>query len=64
MALKIDFLSGKIMPFWEKLWKCEKTQRYKTCYNRKKKKLFGIRTTFSYYKVSQRKNISNRNEEN
>ena len=28
----------------------------------KKKKLFGVRTKFSYYKVSHRKFISNRNE--
>ena len=30
----------------------------------KKKKLFGVRTKFSYYKVSHRKFISNRNEKN
>ena len=26
-------------------------QRYQTCHNRKKKKLFGIRTKLSYYKM-------------
>ena len=36
--------------------------RYKTCYNRKKKKLFGVRTKLSYFKVFHRKFISNRNE--
>ena len=30
----------------------------KTCYNRKKKKLFGVRTKLSYYKVFHRKLIS------
>ena len=34
----------------------------KTCYNRKKKKLFGVRTKLSYYKVFHRKFISNRNK--
>ena len=32
--------------------------------NRKKKKLFSIRTKLSFYKVFRRKFISNRNEEN
>ena len=34
----------------------------KTCHKKKKKKLFGIRTKLSYYKVFHRKLISNRNE--
>ena len=33
-----------------------------TCHNRKKKKLFGVRTKLSYYKVFHRKSISNRNK--
>ena len=41
------------MQFLEKLWKCEKTQRYQTCHNRSKKELFNIRTKFSFYKVLQ-----------
>ena len=44
--------------------KCEKTQRYETCHNKKKKDLFSIRTKFSYYKVFHRKFISNKNEKN
>ena len=36
--------------------------RYKTCHNRKKKKLFGVRTEYPYYKVFHRKFIGNRNE--
>ena len=44
--------------------KCEKTQRYETCHNRKKKKLFSFRTKLLYYKVFYRKFISNRNEKN
>ena len=35
-----------------------------TCHNRKKKKLFSIRTKLSYYKAFLRKCISNRNERN
>ena len=35
-----------------------------TCYNRKKKKLFGVRTKLSYSKVFYRKFISDRNEKN
>ena len=38
----------------------EKTM--KTCRNRKKKKIFGIRTKLSYYKAFYRKCIGNRNE--
>ena len=37
-------------------------RRYKTCYIRKKKKLFGVRTKLSYCKLFHRKFISNRNE--
>ena len=37
---------------------------YKSCSNSKKKKLFGVRTKLSYYKVFHRKLISNRNEKN
>ena len=37
--------------------------RYQTCHNRKKKKLFGVRTKLSYYKIFYRKFISNRNDE-
>ena len=33
-----------------------------TCHNRKKKKLFSIKTKLSYYKVFHRTSISNRNE--
>ena len=40
--------------------KFQKTQKYKTCYNRKKENLFSIRIKFSYYKVFHRKFISNR----
>ena len=36
-------------------WKnCKKSQRYKTCLNRKKKKLFAVRINLSYYKVFHR----------
>ena len=31
--------------------------RYQTCHNRKKKKLFGVRTKLSYYKVFHRISI-------
>ena len=44
--------------------KFEKTQRDKTYQNRKKKKLFTVRTKLSYYKVFHRKCIMNSNEEN
>ena len=37
--------------FGKTMKKCEKTQRYKTCRKGKKKKLFGVRTKLSYYKV-------------
>ena len=37
-------------------------QRYQTCHNRKKKKLFGARTKSPYYNVFHRKFISNSNE--
>ena len=50
------------MQFLEKLWEMEKTSRYKTCHNRKKKKLFGVRTKFQYYKDFNRKFVSYRNE--
>ena len=30
---------------------CQKTERYKTCHNRKNKEMFSIRTKFQYYKV-------------
>ena len=50
------------MQFLEKPWKYEKKQRYYTCHNRKKRKLFGVRTKLSYYKVFHRKCISNRNK--
>ena len=39
-------------------------QRYQTCHNRKKKKLFSIRTKLSYHKIFPRTSISNRNEKN
>ena len=42
--------------------KCEKTQRYKIYHNRKKKKPFGVRTKFSYYKDFHTTFISNRYE--
>ena len=35
---------------------------YKTCHNRRKKNLFGLRTKLQYYISFQRKLISNRNE--
>ena len=35
-----------------------------TCHNRKKKKLFGVRTKLSYNKVFYRKFICDRNEKN
>ena len=38
--------------------------KYYTCNNRKEKKLFSIRTKFSYYKALHREFISNRNEKN
>ena len=40
----------------------KKAKNVKTCHNRKKKKLFGVRTKLSYYKVFHRKFINNRNE--
>ena len=40
--------------FGKTMKKCEKTQRYKTCRKGKKKKLFGVRTKLSYYKVFQK----------
>ena len=46
----------------EELSKCERTWRYYTYHNRKKKELFSIRTTLSCHKVLQRKFISHRNE--
>ena len=36
--------------------------RYQICHNRKKKKVFGVRTKLSYNKVFYRISISNRNE--
>ena len=50
--------------FWKNYGKCQKTQRYKTCGNRKKKELFSTKTIFSYHKVFQRKGISDRNKQN
>ena len=40
--------------------KCEKTQGYQTCSNRKEKKLFGVKT--KYYKAFDRKFVCNRNK--
>ena len=39
-------------------------QRYQTCNNRKEKKLFGVRTKLSYYKVFQRNFVGYRSEKN
>ena len=50
------------MQFWESYEKCEKTLRYWTCRNRRKKKLFSVRTKLSYWKVFHRISVSNRNE--
>ena len=44
--------------------KIDQKQRYQTCNNRKKKKLFGVRTKFSYYKVFPKKCDGHRNEKN
>ena len=33
-----------------------------TCHNRKKKKLFRVKTKLSYHKVFYRKSVSNRNQ--
>ena len=49
------------MPFSEKLWKNEKTQR-QTCHSKKNKKLFGVRTKLSYHKFLHRKYFSNKTE--
>ena len=48
--------------FGKNFGKCEKTQIYKTCHNRKKNQIFGVRNKVSYYKASHRKFIRNRNE--
>ena len=40
----------------------EKTEILNLSEQRKKKKLFGVRTALSYYKVFHRKFISNKNE--
>ena len=48
--------------FWKNYGKCKKHRSLKTCYNRKEKKLFSIRTKLSHYKVFHIKCISNRNE--
>ena len=53
MILKKILLSWWIMQFLEKL-----------CHNRKKKKLFCVRTKLSYYEVFHRKFIRNRNDKN
>ena len=34
--------------FWKNYGKCEKTWRYETCHNRKKRKLIGVRTKSSH----------------
>ena len=65
MILKNNFFKLMNSPVFGKNYgKCEKTQRYKTCHNSEKKKLFGVRTKLSYYKVFHRKRISNRNDRN
>ena len=64
MILKNIFLSWWIIKFLENYRKCEKTERHKTCHNRKRKKLFGVRTKLSYYEVFCRKFIHNKNEKN
>ena len=46
----------------EKLWKCEKTQMYYIFHNRKKKKLFVVRSKLSYHTVFPRKFVGYRNE--
>ena len=46
----------------EKLWKCEKTQIYYIFHNRKKKKLFDVRSKLSYHTVFPRKFVGYRNE--
>ena len=45
---------------WENHAKCEETQRYQTCLNRKNEKLFGFRTKLLYYEVFHRIFITNR----
>ena len=48
--------------FWKNYGKCEKTKRYQTFHNRKKKEIFSIATKFSYYKFFHTKVIGNKNE--
>ena len=48
--------------FWKKHGKCEKQRDMKIYHKRKKKKLFGVRTKLSYYRVFHRISITNRYE--
>ena len=54
-----DFLKLMNNAVFEKNYgKCEKTQVYYTCHNRRKKKLFGVTTKLTYDKIFHRKYIS------
>ena len=48
--------------FWKYHGKCQKTQRYQTCNNESKKKLFSGRTKLSYNKAFFRKSINQENK--
>ena len=63
MCLEKLFSVDEQCHFWKNYGECEKKQIL-TFHNRKKKELFSIRAKLSYYKVSQRTSISNRNEKN
>ena len=48
--------------FWKKNMENVRKLTYSTCHNRKKKKLFGVRTKLSYCKAFHRKFVGKRNE--
>ena len=60
----MKFFFGKAINYNIRKHRDMTTERRTACYNRKTKKLFGVRTKLSYYKYFQRKFVSNRYERN
>ena len=61
---KILFQVNKQFSFWKSYGKWKEAQRHQICNNRKKNKLFTVRTKLSQHNVFHWKFAGNRNEEN